>query len=209
MRLLFALGLGVMLLLPRVARAGESDAAARTTVEKLNAVCLEVMKSAQKLGYTGRYARLAPVLQKTFDFAAMARLSLGGRWKDLSAEQQAKFVETFGKLSVATYAGRFVGYTGERFDILGEETSAQSTVLVRTQVVIPEKPPVQLDYRLRVSPEGWRIIDVFFDGTVSELALRRSEYTSVLDRDGFDGLIAALNEKIEAFAAKPAPPSNS
>jgi phospholipid transport system substrate-binding protein len=208
-RLLVALVLGVMLVLPRLAVGAEPAAQARATVEQLNAVCLDVMKNAQKLGYTGRYARLAPVLQKTFDFAAMARLSLGGRWKDLSPEQQARFVETFGKLSVATYAGRFVGYTGERFEILGEEASTQDTLLVRTQVVIPEKEPVQLDYRLRAAAAGWRIIDVFFDGTVSELALRRSEYTAVLDRDGFDGLIAALHEKIEGFAAKPTPASSS
>jgi phospholipid transport system substrate-binding protein len=68
---------------------------------------------------------------------------------------------------------------------------------------------VQLDYRLRSGPDGWRIIDVFMNGTVSELALRRSEYSAVLDRDGFDGLIAALDGKIAEFATKPAVPSDS
>lgn len=193
----------LLALLSLAGAATAGDAGARATVERLDAVYLDVMKNAVQLGYSGRFARLEPALAKAFDFAAMARLSVGGRWKDLSPAQQAKLVQTFGRLSVATYAGRFTGYSGERFEILGEEPSAQGTVLVRTRVVLGEKDPIQLDYRLRSGPNGWRIIDVFLDGTVSELALRRSEYTAVLDRDGFDALIAALDEKIAAFATKP------
>lgn len=174
------------------------------TIERLDAAYLDVMKHAEKLGFEGRVAKLEPALQQAFDFAAMARLSVGGRWKELSPAQQEKFVSVFGRLSVATYAGRFTGYTGERFEILGEEPSAQGTVLVRSRVVVPGKDAVQLDYRLRSGPDGWRIIDVFLNGTVSELALRRSEYTAVLDRDGFDALITALNEKIAGFATRPA-----
>jgi phospholipid transport system substrate-binding protein len=194
-------------LLPGVCLAG--DPAPRATVEKLDEVYLDVMKNAAKLGFDGRFAKLEPALARSYDFPAMARLSLGGRWKDLSPEQQAKLVATFGRLSVATYAGRFTGYTGERFEILGEEPSTQGTVLVRTRVVVPEKEPVQLDYRLRSGPDGWRIIDVFLNGTVSELALRRSEYGAVLDRDGFDALIQSLNEKIAGFAGKSAVPASS
>lgn len=199
--------LAFALLLAASARAGETSA--RGIVEQLDAAYLDVMKSAVRLGYAGRFAKLEPVLAKSFDFSAMARLSVGGRWKDLTPEQQAKLSATFGRLSIATYAGRFTGYSGEHFEIVGEEPSAQGTVLVRTRVVIPEKEPVQLDYRLRSGPDGWRIIDVFMNGTVSELALRRSEYSAVLDREGFDGLIAALDEKIAEFATKPAVPSDS
>ena len=202
-----ALALLTALHLP--AGAGAEERSARATIEQLDAAYVDVMKSAEKLGYAGRFAKLEPVLTKVFDFAAMARLSVGGRWKDLTPAQQAKLAQTFGKLSIATYAGRFTGYSGERFEVAGEEPSAQGTVLVRTRVVIPEKEPVLLDYRLRSGPDGWRVIDVFMNGTVSELALRRSEYSAVLDRDGFDGLIAALDQKIAEFASKPAGPASS
>jgi len=195
------------LLLADASRA--EDSAARVTIERLDAAYLDVMKNAVKLGYAGRFEKFEPVLSKSFDFAAMARLSVGGRWKDFTPAQQAKLTETFGKLSVATHAGRFIGYSGERFEIVGEEPSTQGTVLVRTRVVIPGKEAVQLDYRLHAGQEeGWRIIDVFMNGTVSELALRRSEYSAVLDRDGFDGLITALDGKIADFATKPAAASS-
>jgi phospholipid transport system substrate-binding protein len=196
----------VAFLLAAASRA--EDSPARVTVERLDAAYLDVMKNATRLGYAGRFARFEPVLSKIFDFAAMARLSVGGRWKDFTPAQQAKLTETFGKLSVATHAGRFIGYSGERFEIVGEEPSTQGTVLVRTRVVIPGKDAVELDYRLHPEQEGWRIIDVFMNGTVSELALRRSEYSAVLDRDGFDGLITALDGKIADFATKPAAEPN-
>jgi phospholipid transport system substrate-binding protein len=189
------------------ARALAGAGSARETVETLDASYVAVMKEATKLGYAGRVAKLEPVLTKAYDFSAMARLSIGGRWKDLSPEQQTRLADTLGKLSVANYAARFTGYSGERFEIVGEEPSAQDTVLVRTRVVVPGKDPVQLDYRLRAGADGWRIIDVFLNGTVSELAMRRSEYGAVLDRDGFDGLLAALDQKIADFATKPAPVS--
>lgn len=179
----------------------------RAVIETLEEAYLGVMKQAEALGYAGRFAKLEPALERAFDFAAMARLSIGGRWKDLSPEQQKKFVETFQRLSVATYASRFTGYSGEKFEVVGEEPSTQGTVLVRTRVVIPDKDPVQLDYRLRSGAAGWRVIDVFLDGTVSELALRRSEYSGLLDRSGFDGLIGALDARIAEMAAKPAPPA--
>lgn len=205
-RALLAPLLGALLL---AAASRAEDSAARVTIERLDAAYLDVMKNAVKLGYAGRFEKFEPVLSKIFDFAAMARLSVGGRWKDFTPAQQAKLTETFGKLSVATHAGRFIGYSGERFEIVGEEPSTQGTVLVRTRVVIPGKEAVQLDYRLHAGQEeGWRIIDVFMNGTVSELALRRSEYSAVLDRDGFDGLITALDGKIADFATKPAAASS-
>jgi phospholipid transport system substrate-binding protein len=65
---------------------------------------------------------------------------------------------------------------------------------------------VQLDYRLRKANGNgdWRIVDVYLNGTVSELALRRSEYSSLIKREGFQALLAALHERIDSLAAAPA-----
>lgn len=194
--------LALLVALPGAGRASGPEGAV-AVVEALDAVYLEVMKNAQALGFAGRVAKLEPVLTKSFDFAAMARLSVGGRWRDLTPEQQQKLVSAFARMSIATYAGRFTGWDGEAFEIVGHEPSTQGTVLVQTRVVAPGKDPVQLNYRVRPGPDGWRILDVFLNGTVSELALRRSEYAAVLDRSGFDGLLAALDQKILDFATKP------
>ena len=157
-----------------------------------------------QLGYQGRYDRLAPVLKETYDTPFMAEKSVGRHWKQATPADQAKLVDTFSRFMVANYAGRFDGYSGESFEIVGEEPSAQETVLVRTRLVQPQGEVVQLNYRLREANGSWKIIDVYLNGTVSELALRRSEYASLIKREGWSAVIAALDQRIQGFASAPA-----
>lgn len=171
-------------------------------VEALQACLADVMKNAESLGFEGRVERLHPVLPDVFDLAFMAEKSVGRHWKTASPEEQQRLVSTFTRYVVANYAGRFTGWDGQEFEILGDEPSARETILVRTRLVDPNAEDVKLDYRLRKTEKsGWKIIDVFLDGTVSELALRRSEYSSLIKRDGFEALLAALDERIETLSS--------
>ena len=162
------------------------------------------MKDAEKLGYEGRYERLAPVLKQTYDTPFMAEKSVGRHWKQATPAEQAALVDTFSRFMIANYAGRFDGYSGQSFETVGEEPSAQGTVLVRTRLNEPKGEGVRLNYRLRPENGSWRIIDVYLNGTVSELALRRSEYASLIKREGWNAVIVALDQRIQAFAAAPA-----
>lgn len=173
-------------------------------VEKLHAALLGVMKDADKLGYQGRFERLAPVLKETYDTPFMAEKSVGRHWKQATPAEQTALVETFSRFMIANYAGRFDGYSGQSFQTMGEEPSAQGTVLVRTRLIEPQGEGVQLNYRLRSEQGTWKIIDVYLNGTVSELALRRSEYASLIKREGWNAVIAALDQRIQGFASTPA-----
>lgn len=173
-----------------------------TAIEDLDATLLSVMKDAKTLGYEGRYARLAPAVEKHYDFDFMARFVLGPEGKALSAEDQARWRDAFARLTIATYAGRFTGWGGESFEILGEEAAAQDTVFVKTLLDRPDVEDVPLTYRLRKGADGsWKIVDVYNKGTVSELALRRSDYSSVLKRDGFEQLLKTVDAKIGDYAS--------
>jgi phospholipid transport system substrate-binding protein len=174
-------------------------------VEALQACLADVMKNAVSLGFEGRVERLHPVLPDVFDLAFMAEKSVGRHWKTASPEEQQRLVSTFTRYVIAIYAGRFTGWDGQQFEILGDEPSARETILVRTRLVDPNAEDVKLDYRLRKTEgSGWKIIDVYLDGTVSELALRRSEYSSLIKREGFEALLAALDERIETLSSTPA-----
>jgi phospholipid transport system substrate-binding protein len=184
------------------APASAADAAAvREPVEKLYAALPDVMKRAEELGFEGRYRILEPVIGASYDVPFMAELILGRQWRALSPEQQKLWLETFARLTVSTYADRFDGFAGESFEVGAVEAGTQGTSVVRTKIVRSDDDPVSLDYRMRLAPAGWRIIDVFLNGTVSELALRRSEYGALMRRDGFDALIAAVKQKIAAAEA--------
>jgi phospholipid transport system substrate-binding protein len=163
------------------AEVAESDAtAARAVVERFYTELLEVMKRGEELAYQERYARLDPVVQKVYDLPFMSAKTLGRHWKGLSEEDRGRWISTFTRLTISTYADRF----------------EYETVMVRTQILPVDEEPVELDYRLRGADGSWRIIDVFMNGTVSELALRRSEYSSVVKRDGFESLLSSMEEKI-------------
>ena len=198
-----------LLLCVAVLGAGAARAAGPTpteVVERLNAALIEVMQEADALGFQGRYERLAPVLSAAFDFPLMARISAGKHWRAWDAVLRARFVAAFGNTSIATYAARFDGYGGERFEVLGEQPGRRKTVLVRNRLVKSDGEAVAIDYLFKAGPgdskEGWRVVDVFLDGKFSELALKRSEYGAVIKNDGVETLIRGLGDQAARLAAE-------
>ncbi len=176
---------------------------ARAVVETLHESLLSVMKDADALGYAGREARLTPVISETFDLPIIARGSTGRYWRTLDKEKKRALVAALRRLTVATYAARFDGYAGERFRILDETPASRGMVLVGAEIIKSDGKPVRLNYLVRKRKSGdWRIVDVYLDGKYSELALRRAEYTAVIKRKGFDGLLAAIESKVAKFAEK-------
>jgi len=189
----------LLALVPAPAVAEESAAA---VVTRLNAGLGGVLRDAAKLDYQARYARLEPLLAETFDLDFMARQAVGRQWEKLPPDDQVRWVEAFRRLTVATYASRFDHYSGQKFETLGEaEPAPHDTVTVASRVIDPEAENVDLTYRLHRSDGRWKVIDVYLKGSVSEIALRRSEYSSVLKREGFAALIAAVDKRIAALAA--------
>jgi phospholipid transport system substrate-binding protein len=174
------------------------DAAAATkVVDELHAAMLDVMKNADALGYEGRLAKLEPAIASRYDFAFIAEKSVGREWKNLDEAARTKLVDAMERLAGATYAARMDGFSGEKFETLGSQPAAQSTIVVRSEIVEPDGKKTSLDYRLRNDASGKPlIVDVFFDGTVSELAMRRSEYSALLKKGGITELLSALEKKI-------------
>lgn len=175
---------------------------AKEVIAQLHTALLDTMKHADALGFEGRYHKLEPVMRQTFDFDFMAEKAVGRYWKDLSPEDQARMRDVFARFLLSTYANRFRGFSGEHFVTHSEEPAPRDTIFVRTELVRTDGDDnVEINYRLHSTPDGWRVIDVLLRGTVSELALRRSEYSSVIKRDGFDALIASLEQKIAELAS--------
>ena len=177
----------------------QEDPTASKVIEDFQSELLGVMKQADELGYEGRYQRLAPTVKRSHSLPILARVSVGRNWKKLDAQQKQTLIDTFGRLSVATYAHQFDGYTGEAFEIVSEEDTSRGDKLVRTLLIKQDGQQFQLDYVLRRNANRWMIINIVADG-VSDLALKRSEYSAIVRREGFDALIEKLNGKIENYS---------
>jgi phospholipid transport system substrate-binding protein len=167
-----------------------------TNVQSFYETLLTTMKFGPTLGESGRYARLAPIVQQIFDVPYMARLAVGPSWANLSPAQQQQVISAFGHYIAATYADRFDSYSGERLQVLGEELLSYGT-LVQTRIVQSDGKPVTINYLMRQTTGIWQITDIYLDGTISQLATERSEFSSILRDRGVNGLISALNRKVD------------
>ncbi|UFN49672.1 ABC transporter substrate-binding protein [Roseomonas sp. OT10] len=195
-RLLAALlgGAGLAAARPRPSLAQGAGAPAEV-VERFHATLLQVMRDAARLGVQGRARVLRPAMEAAFDLPAMARIAVGPPWSGMTAEQQARIAQAFADWSVATYASRFDGYSGESFAMAGESTLRSGDRMVRTLLNRGGGEPVQLGYLLRPGASGWRIVDVYLTGSISELASRRAEFTTLLREGGPERLLGELDQR--------------
>ena len=158
---------------------------------------LAVMKQAKELGIRGRYDKLAPVIRGTFDLAAMTRIAVGPDWNSIPSEQQAALIESFTRMTNATYASRFDGYSGERFEVEPTPEVRSTGRIVLTKLIQSTGEPITLNYLMRGAGDNWKVVDVYLSGTISELATRRSEFGAILKSGGPNALIESLRQQAE------------
>lgn len=181
------------------APAQQQGGAAAAVVEGFHAALLDTMRNARALGARGRERRLRPAMQAAFDLPAMARIAVGPPWTGLPEGERQALVSAFSDWVVATYANRFDGYAGESFATEGESALQTGDRMVRTRLQRPNDSPVQLNYLLRGGEGRWRVVDIYLGGTISELASRRAEFTTLLREGGADRLAAELRRRTGAL----------
>jgi phospholipid transport system substrate-binding protein len=190
-----------------IAAAGPAFAAQpREVVETFHQALLDVMKVAATTKIQGRYEKLEAPISTAFNLPFMIQIASGPKWKSASEQEKAKLIDAFKRVSVGTYAQRFDGFSGERFETLGEQDGPSGSKLVQTRIVRPNKEPVPITYVMRrFGDNDWRIVDVIVSNGISELAVRRSEYNTILNEGGPSELVAKLNQKADAILTGAAP----
>jgi len=199
MLLLFpAAGLAVPVsALPEDALAEDSPATA--TIERFYDGLLGVMRAGRQLSFDQRYDRLRPIILGAFDLAQMTRLAIGPLWPQLPPALQQQLSDAFTHYTVSVYTNRFDGYSGERFEVDPHSVPNANGVVVQSRLIQASGEKVMLNYLMREGAAGWQVIDVYLSGTVSELATRRSEFATVLRRDGPEGLVRNLDQRAAAL----------
>jgi phospholipid transport system substrate-binding protein len=185
----------------RPAAAAEPGSPA-AVIERFYDQLLGVMKEAKRLGFDGRYTRLSPVISQTFDLPLMTRIAIGPGWAQIPPDQQQRLNAAFSRYTISMYANRFDDWGGERFEVTPTAVPNPNGVLVNSRLVKSNGEAVALNYLLKQEAGGaWKVIDVYLSGTVSELAARRSEFVSVLQRNGAEGLVQLIEQRTAALRA--------
>jgi len=153
------------------------------------------MEKADELGVTGRFQLIKPVFEKTFNSNLMARIVVGIKWRKFSPDQRQRFTKIFKTGNIATYARRFDGYSGQSFKTLGTRPGPRKTMLIDTVLINPDDDDVKLTYVAKRIGKEWWIIDVLLASGISELAVKRSEYSRIVKTKGLDALSEILSSK--------------
>jgi phospholipid transport system substrate-binding protein len=167
-----------------------SDDPATGAVRRFYDTMLAVMRSGQAT--RARFDQLKPVMMRTFDVPAMARRVLGSHWSALSPEARKRFQAAYADFIVATYASKLDTYSGERFDVEPSGQQQGDSTLVYTKIVDSDGVEHAVNY---IVGRGGKVFDTYFDGTISDVAARRSEFTGLLQSSGPDQLIQSLTDR--------------
>jgi len=184
------------------ARAETHAGTETRVVDQLQDGLVNILHNSPDSASGGRSTALGNLLSETFDINTMGAIAVGlETYRAWSPEQRQRFLEAFARFMVASHANRLEGTADKSFEIEGSEDAQSNRKIVHARYVRAGHDPVSVDYLVQMTKNGWRILDVYLDGTVSLLALHRSEFTSVLRNEGFDGFIAAMNAKADELSS--------
>lgn len=196
----FLIPLGILLLVAVDPIRAEASTAS-DMVEEFHAALIHVMKAAETMPFAARRGHLEPFVTGKFDSRFMTRVASGSYWRTFSDDQKLELTGAFREMTLANYASRFHGYSGQKFETLSEKEVRGGRLFVRTRLVKSDGTQVRIDYLMREKEDGWKIIDIFLDGKFSELALRRSEFSPIVRDKGYEGLLGVIRTRVAELEA--------
>jgi phospholipid transport system substrate-binding protein len=167
-------------------------------VKKVTDEVLAAVKSDKQLAAGDKQKALKLAEEKVLphiDFQEATRLAVGKSWSQATPEQKQKLVDEFRRMLVRTYSSAIQAYEGQTMKVQPVRMKPDDTdVTVHNQYIRPGGKPVQLDYQMRKTDNGWKIYDIVVEG-VSLVLTYRSEFDAVVKQQGIDGLIKRLADK--------------
>ena len=189
-RYFMILTIGLSLAFAPVAPAESSAVdAVRTTV---NAV-LDILKN-DSMDKVAKRNAMATEIGKRFDFAAMSQRTLATNWKKATDEEKRKFTELFRRLIQNSYVGKLEAYTNEVVEYPAEKAEGKKA-LVET-LIKTASADIPVHYKLYRKNGDWQVYDVIIEG-VSLISNYRSSYQTIVKKEGFDGLMSKMKEKLK------------
>jgi phospholipid transport system substrate-binding protein len=174
-----------------IAMAAATDPAAQR-IEALDSALIQTMQAGKAAGAQGRAKVISPAVEAAFDLPAMLRVAVGPDWTKIAPADQDALMTAFKRFTIANYAKNFDGYSGQKFVVAPDVQVRGADKLVKTQLT-GGGTDVSLAYRMRDNGGGWKVIDVFYNGAISQLATQRSDFSATLANGGAKALVAKLN----------------
>jgi phospholipid transport system substrate-binding protein len=174
-----------------------ADPAVIAPIQQLIAGLLQIMKAGHATPFAQRFEILGPVVDQAFDLPVILQESVGSVWQSLPEDQQQALVTAFRRYTVASYVNSFDSFNGQRFEVQPDTRAVgNGELVVQTRVIPKSGDGHELDYVMRQVESGWKAVDVLADGSVSRVAVQRSDFRRVVSRGGAPALLAQLQQKV-------------
>jgi phospholipid transport system substrate-binding protein len=195
-RSLLAFGIFAVLPLGSASFANPAQADATATIARFNDALLALMQTAAQTAFNRRFDLLAPTVDQTFDLQAVLAVSVGAGWTGLPPDQQNRLLAEFRRYTVVSYVASFDRYAGQHFAVSPETRRLDGgRVVVQTDITPVSGDVTRLDYVMQPTSVGWKAVDVLAAGSISRVAVQRSDFRRIFTRGGGDALLASLRRK--------------
>jgi len=174
----------------------QDTAAIRKPIVDLYAALELLMRMGPSTPFPTRFQSLAPVIDRIYDLTTVLRVSVGTRWTSFDDATRKELMDAFRAFTIASFVANFDKYEGEKFEVMPETRVVGNSQVVQTRIVSENGEPIRLDYVMESSEAGWRVTDVLADGTISRVAVQRSDFRSLLAHGDATDLIASLRQKV-------------
>jgi phospholipid transport system substrate-binding protein len=178
----------------------QADGSLTAPIGTLGNALLAVMRLGKQTPFPQRYNMLAPAVDQAFDLEDVLRVSVGSYWSGLPASQQRKLLQAFRSFIIATYVSNFKSYDGQIFSISPTIRTVGADRVISTTLDKPQGDPLRMDYVMHETPMGWRVRDILLDGTISRVAVQRSDFASQLSQGDASRLIGSLDQKVSVLS---------
>jgi phospholipid transport system substrate-binding protein len=169
---------------------------AQRPIAELNQALESVMHMGRGVPFQQRFDLVAPVIDKVFNLEAILQTSVGLRWSSLDEAARRTLFTVFRAFTIASYTANFDKDNGEKFEILPQTRASGSDIVVETKLIASNGEPIRIDYVMRGGAGNWRVVDVLLDGSISRVAVQRSDFRSLLSSGDPGPLIDSLRKKV-------------
>jgi phospholipid transport system substrate-binding protein len=141
-----------------------------------------------------RKQRILDVVNRMFDFRAMARSSLGQKWNQLTAKEQDNFVDLFASLIEQRYIGKIDAFDDQK--VIYKDKRVKNNKARVYSVILDKNLEIPIDYSLQLSQGKWLIKDLKIEN-VSLIANYRRDFNSIIRKEKFAGLVEKITQQLE------------
>jgi phospholipid transport system substrate-binding protein len=140
-----------------------------------------------------RYDKLKPAVEQDFDLSAMTALSVGPSWSSVAPADQKALIDAFERMTIANYASNFDSFSGEKFLVDPAVTERSADKFVKSTLKPTSGAAIPFNYRVHDAGGNWKIVDIYLNGNISQLAQKRSDFGATLQSGGPQGLAKKIN----------------